>query len=58
MLPMTFVFAGLGHTFELNPTLTVVAAATVLLVMSALPLYLRRRPQSRLSRWLQLDGRV
>ena len=58
MLPMTFVFAGLGHTFELNPTLTVVAAATVLLVMSTLPLYLRRRPYSRLSRWLQLDGRV
>ena len=58
MLPMTFVFAGLGHTLELNPTLTVVAAATVLLVMSTLPLYLRRRPHSRLSRWLQLDGRV
>ena len=58
MLPMTFVFAGLGHTFELNPTLTVVAAATVLLVMSTLPLYLRRRPYSRLSRWLHLDGRV
>ena len=58
MLPMTFVFAGLGHTFEMNPTLTVVAAGTVLLVMSTLPLYLRRRPQSRLSRWLQLDGRI
>ena len=58
MLPMTFVFAGLGHTFEMNPALTVVAAGTVLLVMSALPLYLRRRPQSRLSRWLQLDGRI
>ncbi|WP_449285642.1 TVP38/TMEM64 family protein [Marinobacter sp. PE14] len=58
MLPMTFVFAGLGHTFELNPTLTVLAAATVLLVMSTLPLYLRRRPHSRLSRWLHLDGRV
>jgi uncharacterized membrane protein YdjX (TVP38/TMEM64 family) len=58
MLPMTFVFAGLGHTFELNPALTVTAAATVLLVMSTLPLYLRRRPHSRLSRWLHLDGRV
>ncbi|QTN42441.1 TVP38/TMEM64 family protein [Marinobacter salsuginis] len=58
MLPMTFVFAGLGHTFEMNPALTVFAAGTVLLVMSALPLYLRRRPQSRLSRWLQLDGRI
>jgi len=58
MLPMTFVFAGLGHTLELNPTLTVIAAATVLLVMSTLPLYLRHRPHSRLARWLQLDGRV
>ncbi|WP_417565303.1 TVP38/TMEM64 family protein [Marinobacter sp.] len=58
MLPMTFVFAGLGHTFELNPVLTVTAAVTVLLVMSTLPLYLRRRPHSRLSQWLHLDGRV
>lgn len=58
MLPMTFVFAGLGHTFELNPTLTVVAGGCVLLVMSTLPLYLRRRPHSRLSRWLHLDGRI
>lgn len=58
MLPMTFVFAGLGHTFEFNPTVTVVAGAAVLFVMSTLPLYLRRRPHSRLSRWLGLDGRV
>ena len=58
MLPMTFVFAGLGHTFEFNPILTVVAAAVILVVMSTLPLYLSRRPQSRLARWLQLDGQV
>ncbi|MBU2952804.1 TVP38/TMEM64 family protein [Marinobacter sp. F3R08] len=57
MLPMTFVFAGLGHNLEFNPTLTVAAAIAVLLMMSTLPLYLRHRPQSRLSRWLQLDGR-
>ncbi|WP_286221381.1 TVP38/TMEM64 family protein [Marinobacter apostichopi] len=58
MLPMTFVFAGLGHTFEFNPVLTVIAAAVILVVMSTLPLYLSRRPQSRLARWLQLDGQV
>jgi len=55
MLPMTFVFAGLGHNFELNPMLTVVAAAVILVVMSILPLYLGRRPHSRLARWLHLD---
>ncbi|MBD3641719.1 MAG: TVP38/TMEM64 family protein [Marinobacter sp.] len=58
MLPMTFVFAGLGQSFELNPVVTVLAAAVVLMVMSALPFYLRRRPHSRLAVWLQLDGRV
>jgi len=58
MLPMTFVFAGLGHTFEFNPILTVIAAAVILVIMSTLPLYLSRRPQSRLARWLQLDGQV
>ncbi|MDL0432738.1 TVP38/TMEM64 family protein [Marinobacter sp. TBZ242] len=54
MLPMTFVFAGLGNTFELNPTLTVSAAALVLVVMSALPWYLSRKPHSRLARWINL----
>lgn len=58
MLPMTFVFAGLGHIYEFNPVLTVIAAAVILVVMSTLPLYLSRRPESRLARWLQLDGRV
>ncbi len=55
MLPMAFVFAGLGHSFELNAMLTVVAAAVILVVMSTLPLYLGRRPHSRLARWLHLD---
>ncbi|PCM44209.1 TVP38/TMEM64 family protein [Marinobacter sp. ANT_B65] len=55
MLPMTFVFAGLGHSFELSPALTVVAAVAILLIMSILPLYLSRNPGSRLSRFLQLD---
>src|SRR5680860_315159 len=55
MLPMTFVFAGLGRSFELSPVLTVVAAAVILVVMSILPLYLSRRPHSRLSRFLHLD---
>ncbi len=52
---MAFVFAGLGHSFELNAMLTVVAAAVILVVMSTLPLYLGRRPHSRLARWLHLD---
>ena len=55
MLPMTFVFAGLGQSFELSPVLTVVAAAVILVIMSTLPLYLGRRPHSRLARWLHLD---
>lgn len=58
MLPMTFVFAGLGHSFELNPALTVVAAAIILFIMSTLPLYLRQRPHSRVARWLHLDDGV
>lgn len=56
MLPMTFVFAGLGRSFELNPLLTVVAAVLILVVMSTLPLYLSKRPHSRLSRLLHLDS--
>lgn len=43
MLPMTFVFAGLGHTFELNPMLTVVAAGLILIVMAMLPFFLKKR---------------
>lgn len=54
MLPMTFVFAGLGTTLELNPLVTVVAAVIILLAMSMLPWYLSRRPGSALSRWLHL----
>lgn len=42
MLPMTFVFAGLGHTFEFYPLLTVFAALLVLALMTALPWYLNR----------------
>lgn len=54
MLPMTFVFAGLGNTFQLNPTLTVAAAVLVLVVMSVLPWFLSRKPHSRLARWMGL----
>ncbi len=53
MLPMTFVFAGLGQSFELSPLLTVTAAGIILVVMSTLPLYLSRRPNSWLTRFLQ-----
>lgn len=55
MLPMTVVFAGLGNTFSLNPALTVVAGLGILAVMVWLPWSLSRNPQSRLTRWLQLD---
>lgn len=58
MLPMTFVFAGLGQGFELNPVVTVVAAVMILAIMSALPLYLGRCPHSRLAVWLKLDRRM
>ncbi|WP_166258375.1 TVP38/TMEM64 family protein [Marinobacter salicampi] len=54
MLPMTFVFAGLGTTFELNPWLTMAAAVVILAIMSLLPWYLTRRPDSTISRWLKL----
>ncbi|SFR66249.1 Uncharacterized membrane protein YdjX, TVP38/TMEM64 family, SNARE-associated domain [Marinobacter daqiaonensis] len=37
MLPMTFVFAGLGNTFELHPLWTVFAAGLVLVVMTVMP---------------------
>lgn len=43
MLPMTFVFAGLGHTLAMNPVLTVIAALLILAVMTLLPWYWRRR---------------
>ncbi|MEH6562298.1 MAG: TVP38/TMEM64 family protein [Marinobacter sp.] len=58
MLPMTFVFAGLGQSFEFNPVLTVIAAVIVLVLMSTLPIYLGRHTNSRLARWLHLDGDV
>ena len=58
MLPMTFVFAGLGQSFELNPVLTVIAAVIILVFMSTLPIYLGRHPNSTLARWLHLNGDV
>lgn len=41
MLPMTFVFAGLGQTLDVHPVWTVIAAALVLLVMTLMPLWWR-----------------
>lgn len=43
MLPMTFVFAGLGHTLEVHPVWTVLAGALVLLVMTLMPWWWHRR---------------
>jgi len=50
MMPMTFVFAGLGQTLEIHPVWTVVAAAVVLLVMALTPLWWRRHGRSGTSR--------
>lgn len=52
MLPMTFVFAGLGQTLELHPGLTITAGALVLVVMVSLPWALSRHPNSALARRL------
>ena len=54
MLPMTFVFAGLGHGFTMHPALTVLAGATILGVMVWLPWMISRNPDSRLGQWLGL----
>lgn len=55
MLPMTVVFAGLGHNFELHPVLTVVAAGALLLAMTVLPYYLNKHHSERIARWLGPD---
>jgi len=54
MLPMTFVFAGLGNTLQLHPLLTIGAGAAILLVMAWLPWSLSHHPESRLAHWLQI----
>ncbi|WP_163557685.1 TVP38/TMEM64 family protein [Halomonas sp. NO4] len=55
MLPMSVVFAILGRSLELHPWLTLIAAASILTVMTLLPWYLNRRRHSRLARWLHLN---
>ncbi|MBB3329594.1 putative membrane protein YdjX (TVP38/TMEM64 family) [Halomonas campaniensis] len=55
MLPMTLIFASLGHTFQLHPLLSGMAAIAILIAMTLLPWYLRRHRHSRLARWLHLD---
>lgn len=52
MLPMTVVYAGLGHHFAINPLLTVVAAMLILVLMATLPFWLARQPHSRVAIWL------
>lgn len=55
MLPMTVVFAGLGHNFELHPVLTALAASAVLLAMTILPYYLSKHHGGRIASWLGSD---
>jgi len=52
MLPMTVVFAGLGHTFELHPVLTIVSAGAILVAMAVLPYHLNRYHSAKIERWL------
>lgn len=54
MVPMTLVFTSLGQRIEINPALSVTASVLILVAMALLPVYLGRRPRSRLARWLQL----
>ncbi|WP_404362908.1 TVP38/TMEM64 family protein [Marinobacter sp.] len=51
MLPMTFVFAGLGRTFEVHPLLSVLAAGLLLIAMTWLPWYLQKYHGARLNAW-------
>jgi len=53
MLPMTFVFAGLGHSLQIHPVLTVAAGGLILLVMVVAPYHLRNHPVLR--RWLTVE---
>lgn len=46
MVPMTFVFAGLGHTLDIHPVWTVAAGGLVLLVMTLMPWWWHRRGRS------------
>lgn len=46
MVPMTFVFAGLGHTLDIHPVWTVVSGGLVLLVMTLMPWWWHRRGRS------------
>lgn len=55
MLPMTVVFATLGHGFQFHPALTASAAVFILMMMLWLPYYLNRHHPQLIRRWLK-DG--
>ena len=59
MLPMTVVFATLGHGFQFHPVLTALAAAFILLMMLWAPYYLNRHHPQLIRRWLKerIDSR-
>jgi len=52
MLPMTLVFAGLGHSFPLHPAATAAAGTLLLLIMVVTPYWLHRFHGERIQRWL------
>jgi uncharacterized membrane protein YdjX (TVP38/TMEM64 family) len=56
MLPMTVVFAGLGHSFTLHPVATLLAAGILLTAMVVLPYYLNRYRGGAMRRWLGGDS--
>lgn len=56
MLPMTVVFAGLGHSFQLHPVASASAGLGLLLLMITAPCYLNRYHGRRLRRWFARRG--
>lgn len=52
MLPMTLVFATMGHGFQFHPALIASAAAFILLMMLWAPYYLNRNHPQFIRRWL------
>jgi len=55
MLPMTIVFAGLGHNFAPHPVFSALAAGAILITMTVLPYYLNKHHGANIARWLSAE---
>ncbi len=53
MLPMTLVYAGLGHAVTVNPLVAAGAGLAIILIMWLVPPRLERRYGVRMRRWLR-----